>query len=376
MVADAKPAQNPLPLRGPVVHVDTEHGFSGGEVQVFLLMEGLRQQGIAQALVAPPGSESARIGKQRGFQVHEIAMRNSFDLASAWRLARVLRTAGLAHLHTGRAAWLGSLAANRSGCPVVVTRRMDRKVKRGFRTWYAYRKTARAVVAISPAVRQCLIDGGVPDDRIAVIWEALDDARIRPTKDRATMRRELELPDDSFALLVLAVLTRRKGVDVLLRALHRLADTPGFARIQLLVGGDGEELESLKALSRELALDAHVRFLGRRKDAGDLLGACDAFVLPSRAEGLGVAALEALGAGRPVIASRVGGLGEMVVDGECGLLVPSEDEAMLAAAIAKLEADRALARRLGAGGPVRLDQGFRLSQLVERHLELYRRALG
>lgn len=365
----------PLPLRGPIVHVDTEHGFSGGEVQVFLLMEGLRRAGLEQALVVPPGSESARIGRERGFRVHEIAMRNSFDFVSAWRLARVLRTAGLAHLHTGRAAWLGSLAANRAHCPVVVTRRMDRKVKHGFRTWYAYHHTARAVVAISPAVRLCLLDGGVPADRIDVVWEALDDARIRPTKDRATMRRELGLDEQTFTLLVLAVLTKRKGVDVLLRALHRLRSTPSLARLQLLVGGDGEESANLQALARELSLESNVRFLGRRKDAGDLLLACDVFVLPSRAEGLGVAALEALGAGRPVIASRVGGLGEMVVDGQCGLLVPAEDEAALAAAIARLEEDRAFARRLGVGGPVRLDQGFRLAQLVERHLAIYRRAL-
>lgn len=376
MSVAASPASSPLPLRGPIVHVDTEHGFSGGEVQVFLLMEGLRQKGLEQALVVPPGSESARIGKERGFCVHEIAMRNSFDLASAWRLSRVLATAGLAHLHTGRAAWLGSLAAGRADCPVVVTRRMDRKVKRGFRTWYAYRRTARAVVAISPAVRQCLLDGGVPDARIEVVWEALDDARIRPTKDRATMRRELGLADETFTLLVLAVLTKRKGVDVLLRALHRLRSAASPARLQLLVGGDGEELANLQALARELSLDDRVRFLGRRKDAGDLLLASDAFVLPSRAEGLGVAALEALGAGRPVIASRVGGLGEMVVDGQCGLLVPAEDDAALAAAIARLEGDRAFAKRLGEGGPVRLDQGFRLSQLVERHLAIYRRALA
>ncbi|MEQ1631838.1 MAG: glycosyltransferase family 4 protein [Planctomycetota bacterium] len=372
MIDSANPETTTVPpLRGPVVHVDTEHGFSGGEVQVFLLMEGLRRRGLEQVLVAPNGSESARRARERGFLVHEIAMRNSLDLASVWRLARVLRTAGIAHLHTGRAAWLGSLAANRARCPVVVTRRMDRKVKRGFRTWYAYTRTAKTVVAISPAVRQCLLDGGVPSARIEVVWEALDDARIAVTKGRALMRRELGLDDSTFALLVLAVLTKRKGVDVLLAAMKRLASSASFQNLCLFVGGDGPEMATLQAMARDLGIEGRVRFLGRRHDAGDLLAACDAFVLPSRAEGLGVAALEALGAGRPVIASRVGGLGEMVIDGQCGLLVPPEDDSALANAIAALEQDRALAQRLGLGGPLRIDQGFRLEQLVERHLRIY-----
>ena len=369
--ASPTPTTTPPRLRGPIVHVDTEHGFSGGEVQVFLLMEGLRRRGIAQSLVAPKGSESARLARERGFEVHEIAMRNSFDLVSAWRLARVFQTAGIAHLHTGRAAWLGSPGAHFARCPVVITRRMDRKVKRGFRTWFAYQKSARAVVAISPAVAHCLQAGGVPRERIAIVWEALDDERIATTRSRTAMRAELGLADHTVALLVLAVLTHRKGVDVLLRALGSLRQRGATDGLALLIGGDGPELLPLQQLARDLGLGDLVRFLGRRTDAGDLLLACDAFVLPSRAEGLGVAALEALGAGRPVIASKVGGLGEMVQHEQCGLLVPAEDIVALAAAIDRIHRDEGLRQRLGAGGPLRIDQGFRLEQLVERHLAIY-----
>ena len=147
-------------------------------------------------------------------------------------------------------------------------------------------------------------------------------------------------------------------------------------RLCVLLAGEGPEATALRALADELQLGSAVQFLGRRNDAGDLLAACDLFVLPSRAEGLGVAALEALGAARPVIASKVGGLADLIVHERCGLHVPPEDPAALAAAIARLRDDTALRERLAAAGPARVDEGFRVGQYVERHLAVYARVLA
>lgn len=358
--------------RGPVVHVDSERGFSGGEVQVFLLMEGLRARGVPQLLVAPPDSASARLARERGFDVACIALRHSCDAASVWRLRGLLRGASLVHLHTGRAAWLGAIAARLAHCPAVVTRRMDRRVARGLRTNFVYRGTARAVIAISPAVRQCLLDGGVPAPSIDVIPDALDPQRLAVRAGRTATRAALGVSDASLLVLTLAQLMHRKGLDVLLRAAASLRD----ARLRFVIAGDGPEAEPLRRLTAELQLEAQVQFLGRRDDAGDLLAACDLFVLPSRAEGLGVAALEALGAGRPVVATRVGGLADLIVDGDCGLLVPPDDAPALAAAIARLRDDAALRGRLATAGPARVDSGHRPEQYVQHHLAIYRRVLA
>lgn len=352
------------------MHVDTERGFSGGEVQVLLLMEGLRERGLRQVLVVPPGSDSARIARERGFEVCEIALKSQVDLCGVLQLRRLLRTAGLAHLHTGRAAWLGSVAARLAGCPVVITRRMDRRVKRDPRTWFAYRRTAREVVAISPSVRRLLEAAGVPSDRITVIPDALDPARLVAPVGRAATREALGLAENTFVVLALAQLMHRKGIDVLLRAVARLDDP----RIVCTIAGDGPERESLQQLAVQLGLGDRARFLGRRGDAGDLLAACDVFCLPSRAEGMGVAALEALGAGRAVVASRVGGLGELIEHERCGLLVEPDDPAALAAALQRLHADAPLRERLAQAGPLRVDQGYRPDQYVDRHIDLYNRA--
>ncbi|MCB9877531.1 MAG: glycosyltransferase [Planctomycetes bacterium] len=351
---------------GPVVHVDTERGFSGGEVQVLLLMEGLRQRAVPQLLCAPPRSAFAEVAKQRGFDVLELALSHQLDALGVWRLSRALRSASLAHLHTGRATWLGSLAAKLAGCPTVITRRMDRRVKRGLRTRFAYGRAA-AVVAISPSVHDSLIAGGVDAARIVTIPDALDPARLVEQKGRAATRAELAVGDDQLLLLALAQLVHRKGLDVLLQALSRIDDP----RVVCAIAGDGPEAGALRTQAAQLGVAERVRFLGTRKDAGDLLAACDVSCLPSRAEGMGVAALEALGKARAVVATAVGGLGQLIVDGTSGLLVPPDDPAALAAALQRVIADPALRERLAAAGPRRVDEGYRPQQYVDRHVALY-----
>ncbi|MEZ6037440.1 MAG: glycosyltransferase [Planctomycetota bacterium] len=352
--------------RGPVVHVDTERGFSGGEVQVLLLMEGLRERGVPQRLCVPPRSAFAEVARQRGFDVLELGLSHQVDLPGVWKLSRALRSASLVHLHTGRATWLGSLAAKLAGCPTVITRRMDRRVKRGLRTRFAYGRAA-AVVAISPSVHDSLVAGGVDAARIVTIPDALDPARLEEQKGRVATRAELDVGDDQVLLLALAQLVHRKGLDVLLQALARIDDP----RVVCAIAGDGPEAVPLRTEATQLGVAERVRFLGTRKDAGDLLAACDVFCLPSRAEGMGVAALEALGKARAVVATAVGGLGQLIVDGTSGLLVPPEDPAALAAALQHLIADPALRERLAAAGPRRVDEGYRPQQYVDRHVELY-----
>jgi glycosyltransferase involved in cell wall biosynthesis len=359
-----------------VVHVDSERGFSGGEWQVMLLIEGLASRRWRNVLVCPPGGAIASVAVERGIETHHASMRNGLDLASIVALRNMIRASGadLVHLHTGRATWLGGLAARLVGVPAITTRRMDRRVARGWRTRMIYERLVERAVAISPAVKRCLIEGGVPESRIAVISSAVDAASLRPQRTRQEVRRSLGVADDEAVLLVLAALVRRKGIDVLLRALELLA-RDGF-RPALWVAGEGPERASLQELASDAGVADQVRFLGRRTDAADLLGACDIAVVPSRREGLGVAALEAMAAGRALVASAVGGLAEAVVDRGCGLLVAAEDPKALAAALAELLSDASLRDALGAAGRRRVAESFSVEQMVEAYVRLYESVLG
>ncbi len=332
-------------------------------------------RGHANLLVCPPGSAAERAARERGFAVECVAMRNDLSLFAALRIAAALRrhAPALVHCHSGRANWLGGLGARWADVPALSTRRMDRPVRRGLRTRWLYRSLLRRVAAISPAVQQRLLAAGIDPARVHVIWSAVDPDRLQPSATRSALRARLDAAPDTACLLVAANLVRRKGVDVLLAAFAGLASRECA---ELWIAGDGPERAPLEAEAARLGVAEHVRFLGRRSDVPDLLEACDVFVLPSRLEGLGVAALEAMARSRPVIASAVGGLAETVVADQTGVLVPPDDAPALTAALERLLADRALAQRLGAAGAARVAQQFLAAQMVASYEALYREILA
>jgi glycosyltransferase involved in cell wall biosynthesis len=164
-------------------------------------------------------------------------------------------------------------------------------------------------------------------------------------------------------VVVLGALTRRKGHAILLRA---AATVPG---LRYVFCGDGEEAPALERAAAGLA--GAVRFAGFRRDIPACLAAADIVAVPSLQEGLGVAALEAMAAARPVVASRVGGLAEAVVDGETGLLVPPGEPAALAAALGRLARDLDLRARLGEAGRARVRARYTSARMAEGTLACY-----
>jgi glycosyltransferase involved in cell wall biosynthesis len=353
-----------------IAHVDAETAFGGGEVQVFLLMEGLRARGHRCVLFCPPGSASEGEAARRGFEVRPVPMRNYLDLPAVRSLARgfrALRT-DLAHLHTGRSTWLGGLAAARLRLPAVTTRRMDRIVKRNWRTRLIYGSLVQRAVAISPGVLARLHAGGVDPEMCVLIYSAVDPARVVPRSTRAEVRAGLGVPESEAMVLAAGSLYRTKGYDVLLDALSLLEREQ--VRPRLVIAGEGPERASLLAKAQALGLD--VQLLGARDDVADLLASCDVFASPSRHEGLGIAALEAMASGIPVLACSVGGLADSIVHEETGLLVPSEDAPRLAQALARLLRDGELRARLGAGGRRRVAEVFAPEPMVASYERLYR----
>jgi glycosyltransferase involved in cell wall biosynthesis len=246
-------------------------------------------------------------------------------------------------------------------------------VRRGALTRLVYGSHVRAVAAISPSIRDELGRAGVDAAKLSVIASSFDPARIAPRAGRELTRRGEGVVDDAPVLLVLASLVRRKGHDVLLDALARLAADGLHPR--LWIAGEGSELPALDARARRLGVREQVRFLKGREDVGDLLAGADVCVLPSRQEGLGVAALEGMAAEKPVVASRVGGLATLIEHEVSGLLVPPADAAALAAALARVLRDRELAARLARTGLDRVHAAFAPRRMVDDYEELYRRVL-
>ena len=208
------------PASSTIAHVDAESGFSGGEVQVFLLIQGLRRAGWRSVLFAPPGSMAAARARELDVEHVAVSMRNDLDGPAVLALRRGFEKCGaaLAHLHTGRATWLGGWAARLAGLPAITTRRMDRDVRPGVRTRLLYSTLTRRVAAISPSVADGLREGGVPVERIRTIWSAVDPEALRARRPCAEVRAELGAGAGQVVLLSAGALTGRKGLARLLRA--------------------------------------------------------------------------------------------------------------------------------------------------------------
>jgi glycosyltransferase involved in cell wall biosynthesis len=188
------------------------------------------------------------------------------------------------------------------------------------------------------------------------------------------VRGELGIPLDAFAVGSVGRLHPQKGYDLLLQAvgfLHTRIPT-----LRVLIVGEGEARPALEQQRRELGLEEVVIFAGERRDIPAMLSALDGFVSASRWEGLSNAVLEAAAAGLPVIATRVGGTPEIVLDGETGLLVEPEDAQGLATAILQLYENPELRRRLGQAGQQRVEAAFTLRTTIQKTGQLYTRLLA
>jgi glycosyltransferase involved in cell wall biosynthesis len=330
------------------------------------LLRALAARGHESSRAAVAGAPLARAAAAAGIRVVDCPIANHADLRPVPRLRRLARAADVVHFHTARAhalaPWIGRAAARR-----VVTRRMDYVPRGGAWTRYLYNAAVDRVIAISDGVRRALLEAGVADDRIRVVPSGIDAATFAPDpRARAELRRAWGAADGDVLVVLVGALERRKGHGVLIDAAARLE--PALRLRYVFCGSGGLEAD---LRTRAAARGVPATFLGARDDVPRVLAAADVAAVPSRHEGLGVAALEAMATALPVVASRVGGLAEVIVDGETGRLVGVEDPASLADALGALARDADARRRMGAAGRERVRLRYSAAAMAEGTLACY-----
>lgn len=361
-----------------ILHVLAERGFSGGENQLLATLRYLQEQGHEQVLVLNvKGRFQDEVGRL-GLAYHEIRFRNNYDPIAAFALRKHYRSLApdLVHLACSRSHKTGAMAGvfGASLPPKVVTRRMDYPIRNTWFHRWIYRSAVDGVVAISQGVQEAILKIGVEPSTVHLINEGVETRRfgqLRTTEKRRAARQRLELQDDDIFGVTTASLHVRKAHDVLLRALAEL-QIPAGKRLVWLFGGDGPERARLIQQAGQLPDRFEVRIPGQIDYVPDALSAADLFCLPSRYEGLGVALLEAVSTGVPCIASRVGGMREVLETGISGLHVEVEDVAGLTASIQSLIDDPELAERLGAAGMQRAQDRFDVELMGQKTEALYR----
>lgn len=358
-----------------VVHVDTERTWRGGEQQVTYLVRGLLARGHAPVLVAQPDSEIRQRFAAWGYPVLPLRMRGEGDLGAAIQLARILRReeADLVHLHTAHAHTLGILASLLAGRGRrVVSRRVDFAIG-GISARVKYGLLVDRFIAITEAVAGVLEAGGVPSERISIAQSGIDPDRVRGG-DGPRFRRAVGIPADVPLVGTIAHFAWHKGLEFLVRAWPAVRSRHPRARLVLV--GEGEDRAKLEREVAAARVSTSVTLTGFRTDVADALAAFDVFVLPSIMEGLGTSILDALAAEVPVVASAVGGIPEIITDGESGRLVPPEDPDRLAEAIAGLLDDPDTARALAQAGCARVEADYTEEAMVAATLAAYEGALA
>ena len=356
------------------LHVDTARTWRGGQNQVLLTVLGLRARGHRASLVVHPDGELRRRAADSGDLIF-LAPRMELDLTAAWKLSRLLRERqpDIVHAHDAHAVAMTALAISLGGAAVstrfVAARRVTFHVgKNAFSRW-KYRQVDRFICA-SAFIRSILIGDGIPSDRLDVVYDGVDLTRVRATP-LANAHRTFWLPHGAPLVGNVAALDPDKGQRYLVDAAHLVVRKVPDARF--LIVGQGELEHTLRHQIKHLNLEKHVVLTGFREDVLSLQKGFDVFVMCSVSEGLGTSALDAMACGRPVVATQVGGLPEVVDHRETGLLVPARDPGSLAEAIVELLQDRALREQYGNTAQERARERFSADRMIDETVEVYRR---
>lgn len=367
----------PLGVRGPepgsrVAIVSTQRGWHGGEVQAWLLAEGLRRRGHACAILAREGGQFADRMRSHGFAVKTFRGRGRLPDAqrtlrkSLWEIKP-----DVLHYNDPHAMVAAGVASWGLGIPLRLTaRRVDFPLK----SVLLYRFFCDGMICVSRAVAQICRDGGYPSHRLHLVHDGVDPSRMQ-AGDRRTGRESLRLSENHNLLLCVAKLTDHKGHRYLLDAMPTIVAR--HPDVVLALAGDGALRPQLEDQARRLGVESSVRFLGYRTDIPDLMAAADRFVVASHMEGLCSSIIDAMLIGCPVIGTRAGGIPDLLHDtaNDLGWLVPVRDPQALAAAVNESFDRPQQARERAARARERAWREFTHQSMVNRTINVYQNCL-
>lgn len=337
---------------------------------MFFLHQGLLNRGIESHLICSEGGELLARIRRAGLPSQGLPLRGEWDVASAWHIARHIRRRGVTvvHAHSSHAQMLGLLAARVAGCEkVVATRRVDFVPKRHPVNRWKFGRLSLLIV-ISRAIRDIMLAFGYPAERIRLVHSGVDVNQRAPGNGHR-VRMELGIAPDELLVGNIAHMADHKGQRYFLDAMPIVLEK--CSRARFVIVGEGELESRLRRQAAALGLGDRVLFPGFRADVDAVMDSLDVFVMPSHLEGLGTIVMDALAAEKPVVATRAGGIPEIIQDGTHGLLVRPRDPAALATAICRLLDEPDCARRLAAEGRRRVATAFHVDAMVDGNLRVY-----
>jgi glycosyltransferase involved in cell wall biosynthesis len=363
--------------RYTVLHTIESGGPGGAETVVLNLVRRLDPERFRSVVLLPPGPWLNPRLRELGIPVVEVGWKTWYDPRGPITMVQTILKHGvdLIHSHLPGQNFYSCIAGTLTRRKTLVTYhgpvelRQEESAKGKARLWFVRRMADRTIV-VCRMVKEILAERGFREDRISVIYNGIDPAPYASPSE-GTLRASLRLAPDVKLVGMIANVRQSKGYDVLVRAAAEVCGR--FPSARFVAVGDVDEglARPIRQLVADLSLDDKFVFAGFRADVPQVLSELDVFVLSSTSEGMPLAILEAMAGRKAIVATRCGGIPEVLEDGQSGLLVPPSDPAALARAIGDLLSDESKALRIGHNARARLTSRFTVDRMIERYQELY-----
>jgi L-malate glycosyltransferase len=352
-----------------VLHLDEQRGWRGGEQQASWLIQGTVAKGHRVWIAGKENGEFLR-NEHGGVDIERIPAPfwNEVDPGTIWKLAMLCLNVDIdiIHAHSSHAHMIACLVRLLARRPsVVVSRRVSFPPRQDPINRWKYNAPDR-IFAVSEKVAEVLRDCGIPEQKVVRVYSSIDFKRLEvPPADRS----EFGISEDTTLLFNAGALVDHKDQDTLLQTMAQLCQV--YENLHLLVAGEGKLREALEAQITALGLESQVTLAGHRDDVPAWMQAADCYISSSWSEGLGTSVLEALACETPVVATEAGGVGEMVLTGKTGCLVPNRDPEALAAGVETCLDNPEDAARMALAGRKRVESRFTTEGMVEATLSQY-----
>jgi glycosyltransferase involved in cell wall biosynthesis len=351
-----------------ILHTEASPGWGGQEIRILSEASAFAKRGFRVLIACQPGSHLGREARRRGLTVRPVAMHKGVDVRACWRLRRLMQTedVDLVHTHSSIDAWLAGFAAKSLHLPVVRSRHVSIPVKR--RRNFVYNALCDRVISSGEAICEVLLAAGVDPEKIVAIPAGVDTTQFHPSVSGEAVRREFGI--NGPVIGTVAMLRYSKGHRVLLRAMPEiLRHEPA---VMFLWIGDGVGRAALHQKVIEAGLQTKVHMAGLREDVPACLAAMDVVVLPSiKSDGVPQAIIQALSMRKPVVASAVGGIPEVIQHQRTGVLVPPNDPQALAEAVVQMLRDPQPAAAWAQAGGQLIDTHYALEHMLDRTAAVY-----
>ena len=357
------------------------HGISpigGAERELLIYLDRLPRLGYQPVVICPGSGPLADAVKSRGVKLYRgefPAWRKLSSVflrgASVRSLRRILHDCAPDIIHVNDAWWVPQTlrAAQGNKAPVIAHVRQEIEPAKVLK--YELDRVS-LVITMSKQIEASVRVAGISADRVTTLYSGVELGRAINPAEANAVRRQFDIPSEALLLGTVANLFPRKGYEPMLKALARLVPSRPLVHYVIVGSGDSGYERKIRALVQELGLQARVHFAGFQESVLPFLQAMDLYVQPSIMEGLGIAVVEAMAMGKPVVGTATGGLPEVIADGETGLLVPPGDDVALAEAIAALLNDAKRRDDLGRAGIVRAHRCFGIEAMMNGLTAAYR----